>query len=172
MLNQARLKVLKVREDHVRSVLDEARRRLGQVTKDQTKYSDVLESLVLQGLYQVGCFLVFVFTVIIMNEFVSQLFEENVTVRVRQEDQSLIENLLPTVEKKYKDATGANVALTIEQDSYLPKDTTGGVELWAKNGRIKINNTLEARLELIAEQLVPEIRTALFGRNPNRKFTD
>lgn len=53
MLNQARLKVLKVREDHVRSVLDEARKRLGQVTKDQTKYSDVLEMLILQGLYQV-----------------------------------------------------------------------------------------------------------------------
>lgn len=53
MLNQARLKVLKVREDHVRSVLDEARKRLGQVTKDQTKYSEVLEMLILQGLYQV-----------------------------------------------------------------------------------------------------------------------
>lgn len=94
------------------------------------------------------------------------------TVRVRQEDQSLVENILPNVEKKYKDAAGTNVALTIEQDSFLPRDTTGGVELWAKGGRIKINNTLEARLELIAEQLVPEIRTALFGRNPNRRFTD
>lgn len=94
------------------------------------------------------------------------------TVRVRQEDQSLVENILPNVEKKYKDATGANVSLTIEKDSWLPKDTTGGVDLWAKGGRIKINNTLEARLELIAEQLVPEIRTALFGRNPNRRFTD
>lgn len=39
-------------------------------------------------------------------------------------------------------------------------------------GRIKINNTLESRLELIAQQLVPEIRSALFGSNPNRKFTD
>lgn len=54
MLNQARLKVLKVREDHVRSVLDEARRRLGQVTSDQSKYTDVLEMLILQGLYQVS----------------------------------------------------------------------------------------------------------------------
>lgn len=106
------------------------------------------------------------------NNFCVQLFEENVTVRVRQEDQSLVESILPTVEKKYKDATGANVGLTIEQDSFLPRDTTGGVDLWAKGGRIKINNTLEARLELIAEQLIPEIRTALFGRNPNRRFTD
>ena len=53
MLNQARLKALKVREDHVRNVLDEARRRLGEVTRDQTKYSHILESLILQGLLQV-----------------------------------------------------------------------------------------------------------------------
>lgn len=83
-----------------------------------------------------------------------------------------MENILPIVEKKYKDACGADVNLKIEPDSYLPRDTTGGVELWAKGGRIKINNTLEARLDLIAEQLIPEIRNALFGRNVNRKFTD
>lgn len=53
MLNQARLKVLKVREDHVRNVLDEARKRLGEVTRDQGRYSQVLKSLVIQSLYQV-----------------------------------------------------------------------------------------------------------------------
>lgn len=53
MLNQARLKVLKVREDHVRNVLDEARRRLGEVTKDTQKYSEICRTLILQGLYQV-----------------------------------------------------------------------------------------------------------------------
>lgn len=53
MLNQARLKVLKVREDHVRAVLEEARKRLGAVTRDQGKYSQILERLILQGLYQV-----------------------------------------------------------------------------------------------------------------------
>lgn len=53
MLNQARLKVLKVREDHVRNVLEEARKRLGEVTRDQSKYGDILKSLILQGLYQV-----------------------------------------------------------------------------------------------------------------------
>lgn len=53
MLNQARLKVLKVREDHVKTVLDEARLRLGEVTKDQAKYSDVVRTLIVQGLFQV-----------------------------------------------------------------------------------------------------------------------
>lgn len=54
MLNQARLKVLKVREDHVKQVLDDARKRLGEITRNQTKYSEILETLILQGLYQVS----------------------------------------------------------------------------------------------------------------------
>ena len=53
MLNQARLKVLKVREDHVRNVLDEARKRLSDVSRDQAKYSELLKLLISQGLYQV-----------------------------------------------------------------------------------------------------------------------
>lgn len=40
------------------------------------------------------------------------------------------------------------------------------------NVSFQISNTLESRLELIAQQLIPEIRNALFGRNINRKFTD
>lgn len=54
MLNQARLKALKVREDHIRSVLDDARRRLGEVTRNQQKYTNVLQQLIIQGLYQVS----------------------------------------------------------------------------------------------------------------------
>ena len=53
MLNQARLKVLKVREDHVRSVLDEARKRLGEVTSDTFRYKGILQQLILQALFQV-----------------------------------------------------------------------------------------------------------------------
>jgi V-type H+-transporting ATPase subunit E len=53
MLNQARLKALKVREDHIGSVLDDARQQLGNVNQDQGKYSQVLYSLILQGLLQV-----------------------------------------------------------------------------------------------------------------------
>lgn len=54
MLNQARLKVLKVREDHVRNVLDEARKRLGEVINNTAKYSEILTTLTLQGTYQVS----------------------------------------------------------------------------------------------------------------------
>lgn len=93
-------------------------------------------------------------------------------IRVRQQDRQLVQGILPVVTTKYKDATGKDVHLKIDDETHLSSDTTGGVELYAQKGKIKINNTLEARLDLIAQQLVPEIRTALFGRNVNRKFTD
>jgi V-type H+-transporting ATPase subunit E len=83
-----------------------------------------------------------------------------------------VEGLLHGVAAKYKDATGKEVNVKVDTENFLSPDITGGVELQAQKGRIKISNTLEARLDLIAQQLVPEIRGALFGRNPNRKFAD
>ncbi|XP_015514709.1 V-type proton ATPase subunit E [Neodiprion pinetum] len=152
MLNQARLKVLKVREDHVRNVLDEARKRLGEVTRDSSRYGQVLKSLVIQSLYQ--------------------LMEANILVRVRQADVGLTESIIDSIQDTYKDVSGKDTIIKVDKDNFLPADSCGGVELIAGRGRIKISNTLESRLELIAQQLVPEVRSALFGRNPNRKFTD
>jgi len=49
---------------------------------------------------------------------------------------------------------------------------SGGVELIAQNGKFVVENTLESRLDLMSRQMIPELRVILFGRNPNRKFTD
>jgi len=152
MLNQARLRVLKVREDHVRNVLEEARKHLGEVTSNQAKYAEIIKTLILQGLYQ--------------------LFETNVNIRCRPQDRELVESVFGDVCSSYKEAVGKEVNLKIDGENPLPPGSTGGVELTAQKAKIKVNNSLEARLELIAQQLVPQIRTALFGRNVNRKFTD
>lgn len=152
MLNQARLRALKVREDHVRGVLDDARRKLGEVTHDSSRYSNILHKLILQGLFQ--------------------LLEPNVLIRVREVDRSPVEGILTNIASEYKESTGKDILLKVDTESFLPADTTGGIELQAQRGRIKIGNTMEARLDLISQQLVPEIRGALFGRNPNRKFSD
>lgn len=152
MLNQARLKVLKVREDHVRNVLEEARRRLGEVTKNPAEYKQVLQKLIVQALYQT--------------------MEPTVWLRCRQADVGLVNEVLPAAVDQYKENIKQDCNVTVDTENYLPADTCGGVELIALNGRIKVPNTLESRLELISQQLVPEIRTALFGRNTNRKYTD
>ena len=54
MLNAARLRVLKSREDHVASLLEDAKRRLNEITKDDTAYKQLLATLSLQGLFQVS----------------------------------------------------------------------------------------------------------------------
>ncbi|KAK9498521.1 hypothetical protein O3M35_003137 [Rhynocoris fuscipes] len=152
MLNQARLKALKKREDHVRSVMDEARRRLIKSATNQTLYRDIMEKLILQALFQ--------------------LLETDVTVRSREADQELVNSLFPSILVKYKETSGKNLTLRLDTENFLPAETCGGIELTTLGGRLKISNTLESRLDLIAQQLVPQIRTALFGKNPNRKFAD
>lgn len=98
--------------------------------------------------------------------------EPAVTIKVRQQDEALVSSILPNCVSQYKEKIKKDVTLKIDKDNCLPADTCGGIELQAQRDRIKISNTLESRLELIAQQLLPEIRSALFGRNPNRKFAD
>lgn len=107
------------------------------------------------------------------NYFVLQIFEPSVSIRVRAQDKAIVESILTEVQDNYATATSnKEVVLKIDSENFLPQNSCGGVELFAMRGRCKIANTLESRLELIAAQLIPEMRNALFGRNPNRKFTD
>ena len=48
MLNQARLKVLKNRDEHVTAVLEEGKRSLVNISKDQAKYPKIIEGLIAQ----------------------------------------------------------------------------------------------------------------------------
>lgn len=46
----------------------------------------------------------------------------------------------------------------------------GGVLLRGYGSRITVNNTLDERLRLLQERMLPEIRESLFGKNENRRF--
>ncbi len=48
MLNQARLKVLKARDDYVSNVLEETKRQLITISKDSQRYPKILEGLIAQ----------------------------------------------------------------------------------------------------------------------------
>ena len=51
---QARLKVLKHRDDHVASVMDEAKASLVTITRDKAKYTGILQQLLTQGVILVS----------------------------------------------------------------------------------------------------------------------
>lgn len=47
----------------------------------------------------------------------------------------------------------------------------GGVLLKGYGTRIVVNNTLDERLRLLEERMLPEIRESLFGKNENRRVS-
>ena len=51
---QARLKVLKHRDDHVSSVLEEAKQQLAGVVRDKKRYTEILQQLLTQAMCQVS----------------------------------------------------------------------------------------------------------------------
>ncbi|XP_013788985.1 V-type proton ATPase subunit E-like [Limulus polyphemus] len=152
MLNQARLKVLKAREDHIRTVLDEAKKGVGELTRNQSQYKEILRKLILQALFQ--------------------MLEKEVGIRCRQQDFKLVQSSVVLAVEEYHKTTGLDCKIVVDPENFLPSDMCGGVDLFAQRGKIKISNTLEKKLELISQQLLPDIRTALFGSNPNRRFMD
>merc|ERR1712168_741114 len=150
LLNKSRLEVLKAQEAHVSAVLHVAQQQLKNVSANTAQYSALLSHLITQG-----C---------------CQLMEASLILRCRQADQSVVESVIPGALAKYKEISGRDCKLTIDTTNFLPGEICGGIELMTKGTRIKISNTLEARLEMLAQQMLPEIRTMLFGANPNRKF--
>ncbi len=99
MLNAARLKALKAREDHVGTVLEEAKRRLGDITRDANKYKRLLHALITQGLLQ--------------------LLEQNVLIRCRQADLQLVEEVMDSAKREYTEKTGKEVNIKLDQESFL-----------------------------------------------------
>jgi len=149
-LNQSRLQMLKTQDDHIQKILDEARSKLGEVVQDKAKYKQILEGLLTQCLFQ--------------------LLEPVALIRCRQSDLELVKDVKDRSLKTYREKTNNDCQLDIDSSNYLSGDCAGGIELTAKQGRIKVTNTLESRLDLLSRQMLPEIRTTLFGANPARKF--
>ena len=102
MLNQARLKVLKHRDDHVASVLEEAKSQLSGVTRDKRKYTEILQQLLTQGM--------------------CQLLEPSLVIRCRQADQSLVEQVIPASTAEYKAKVNKDCLVKLDTDNWLPAD--------------------------------------------------
>ena len=58
--------------------------------------------------------------------------------------------------------------VTVDESEDLPADSAGGVKLSGAGGRVKVNNTLDERLGLLEDKMLPEIRADLFGPNEVR----
>ncbi|XP_006881070.1 PREDICTED: V-type proton ATPase subunit E 2 [Elephantulus edwardii] len=148
--NQARLEVLRARDDLVVDLLTEARQRLSNIVEDPTIYQELLEKLLLQSLFR--------------------LLEPRVLVRCRPQDTLFMETALQKVIPRYTEVSCKAVVVHIDQEVFLPANLAGGLEAYSFDHRVMVSNTLEGRLDILAQHRMPEIRKALFGANANRKF--
>ncbi|XP_005391039.1 PREDICTED: V-type proton ATPase subunit E 2 [Chinchilla lanigera] len=150
MRNQARLKVLTARDDLISELLRDAKLRLDRIVADQVMYQELLDKLVLQGLLR--------------------LLEPVMIVRCRPQDSFLVRTAVQKAIPEYVMVSQKHVQVQIDQEAFLAGNAAGGVEVYSGNQMIKVSSTLESRLDLSAQQKMPEIREALFGPNVNRKF--
>lgn len=140
-INSNRLKVLKARDDAVQNILEAARKQIAK-SASGSAYDALLKKLVVQG--------------------VQSLQEKDVDVQCRKSD-------LGAVKKAVKDANlGSSV--TVNEKDFLPANSAGGVSVSALGGQICCDNTLDTRLDIAFQGMLPQIRVALFGRSASRKY--
>lgn len=100
----------------------------------------------------------------------STIMEASVGVRIRRKDDSLMTSVLPDVLDRYYEMSGVRVLFEVDQEVFLPDSVIGGVIMFAKEGKIMVDNTIKSRFHLIKESDQTSLRYSLFGSNPNRKY--
>ncbi|KAL7899764.1 vacuolar ATP synthase subunit E [Trichoderma sp. SZMC 28014] len=150
--NKTRLKVLGARQELLDSIFDEARKQLAAGVSDKDKYQKTLTGLVLEGFYAMN--------------------ESEVQLRAKKSDYDAVKKAVEEAAKEYKKEVGKDVSATIDESNPLDDSTAGGIIILGGKGKIDIDNTLEARLQLLEHAAAPAVRESLFGKNPNRKYYD
>ncbi|KAJ3950940.1 V-ATPase V1 sector subunit E [Colletotrichum tropicale] len=150
--NKTRLKVLGARQELLDDIFEDAHKKLAAATKDKAKYQGILKNLVLEGLYALN--------------------EPEVQIRARKADYDAVKKAIEEATKEYKKEVGKDAAAKIDESEPLPAESAGGIFIIGGQGKIEINNTFEERLNLLQDTSLPAVRQTLFGKNPNRRFTD
>jgi len=149
--NQSRITILKAREDLIQQLRDQGVQKLSVVAEDEQRYYKLLVNLVAQSLYR--------------------LIEREVYIKCREKDLNLVNKAVEEAVALFKKDIKQDVKVRV-LNTYLSPDIAGGIEAYTSDGKIKIINTLEARLNMLFNQMIPEIREKLFGKNKNRVHMD
>ncbi|KAG6836894.1 hypothetical protein H0H93_001725 [Arthromyces matolae] len=148
LTNKSRLKLLHRREEHLQELFATSREAVVKLSTDNGRYVQFLEGVIVQGFLQI--------------------MEATVTVRSRPQDVELVQQAAASAQASYKEISGRQVEFVVEGN--LGQDGAGGVVLVSGSRRITLDNTLDERLRLLEDRMLPEIRKDLFGANENRKF--
>jgi len=162
--SEARVAKMRERDTVVKILKEEVTDQLSEVAKND-RYPDLVKYLIAQSLMIIT--------------------ENSVVCQCRKEDEKIVKAQLEPAIKLYqefiKTATGVTPTVKVNvSNDYLPAapqknkkgaSCCGGVVLSARNGSIVCRNTLDSRLDLCFDNLIPQVRTILFGQRaePTKK---
>jgi len=127
----------------------ETKTQLTALSSKPDKYKKLLNFAIVEGLLKID--------------------EPEVLIQIRKEDFNIVNEVINTAKENYTKKSGKSVILNIDQTNFLPPASgegatcAGGVLLSGANGHIRCNNTLDSRLEMAFEGLMPDIRRLLYG---------
>ncbi|KAJ7965017.1 V-type proton ATPase subunit E [Quillaja saponaria] len=154
-LNASRIKVLQAQDDVANSMKEAASKELLNVSHDHNVYRNLLKDLIVQSLLR--------------------LKEPAVLLRCRKDDLHLVEHVLNSAANDYAEKAKVHAPeIIVDKHVYLPPapshhnahglSCSGGVVLASRDGKIVFENTLDARLDIVFRNKLPEIRKQLFGQ--------
>ena len=148
-VGECRVKKMKVRDDLLQTLVRESASKCSVVAKGQN-YPQLLQKLIVQSLIKIE--------------------ENEAVIYTRAVDVAVVTKILPAAVAEYVEimqresgvALKPLVTVNADRSKDLSEDTAGGVVLTALAGHIKCDNTLQSRLKLVYEELLPAIRAILF----------
>ncbi|KAJ8533175.1 hypothetical protein K7X08_016064 [Anisodus acutangulus] len=154
-LNASRIKVLQAQDDVVSGMKESARKTLLKISGDKNNYKKLLKGLIVQSLLR--------------------LKEPSVLLRCREMDVAVVKLVVEEAKREYAEKAKVRTPnITIDYNVYLPpppsdadphrSSCSGGVVLASGDGKIVCENTLDARLDVVFRQKLPEIRKQLFSK--------
>jgi V-type H+-transporting ATPase subunit E len=148
-IGECNVKKMKLRDELLQGLIKDAGAKCGMVARGQN-YPQLIQKLIVQGLIKIE--------------------EMEVVIYCRQEDVSIVEQMLPGAVSEYVEIMERESGIKLSPKVQVNKDRSrdlsdssyGGVKLTACDGKIVCDNTMSARLELVYEELLPSIREILF----------
>ncbi len=94
MTNKSRLKLLQQREEHLQDLFQTAREAIDALAKDEARYVQFLEGVIVQGLLA--------------------LLEPEATVHARQKDVEIAQRAVDSAAKQYTEISGRTVKVSVK----------------------------------------------------------
>lgn len=101
--NKTRLQILSARQQLLVDIFEQARNKLATIDQDQEKYKELLKNLILEGLYALN--------------------ESNIQIQGRKKDFDLLKVEIENAAKEYKETSGDEVTVTLDEQYTLPEDS-------------------------------------------------